>query len=239
MTHIQHVGVHSVAQLLKIRPESIARLYVVAGKHTKLVAQAQQAGVKIESVSVEQLTHLAGTQQHQGIGAASLVCPPKYTLTQLVASRGKEGFFLVLDNVQDPHNLGACLRTACAVGVDAVIIPERRACSVNATVSKVASGATAYLPVYTVTNLARTLEVLKAQDVWCVGTSEHAKRSLQEAHLTGALALVCGNEGSGLRQLTQKKCDELVSLPMVGPIQSLNVSVAVGMCLWSALTART
>ena len=146
---------------------------------------------------------------------------------------------LVLDGITDPHNLGACLRVADGAGAHAVIAPKDHAVGINATVSKVASGAADTVPYFMVTNLARTLNELKERDIRVIGTSDDAQRSLYDLDLTGPVALVLGAEGSGMRQLTSRTCDELVRLPMAGAVESLNVSVASGVCLYEAVRQRT
>ena len=147
---------------------------------------------------------------------------------------------LILDQVQDPHNFGACLRTADAAGVDAVIVPKDNAAPMSAVVQKVASGAADSMPIYRVTNLARTMEALKQSGVWMIGTSDKATQSLFEHDFTGPVGLVMGAEGKGIRKLTETKCDSLVSLPMAGDIvTSLNVSVATGVCLYEIVRQRS
>jgi len=157
---------------------------------------------------------------------------------QALAQRD-QALILVLDGVTDPHNLGACLRVADGAGVHAVIAPKDHAAGINATVAKVASGAAETVPYFMVTNLARTLNELKERAIWIIGTSDVAPRTLYQADLTGPVALVLGAEGSGMRQLTAKTCDELVSIPMRGAVESLNVSVASGICLYEARRQRT
>ncbi len=160
-------------------------------------------------------------------------------LFDLLEKTDTEPFLLVLDEVQDPHNLGACLRTADAAGVDAVIAPKDRAVSLTETVCRVACGGAESVPYVQVTNLARTLKHLKAAGVWLVGTSDQAEQSLHEIDMTGPLAIVMGAEGKGLRRLTGENCDFLVSIPMSGSVGCLNVSVATGVCLFEAVRQRT
>jgi 23S rRNA (guanosine2251-2'-O)-methyltransferase len=160
------------------------------------------------------------------------------TLLEQLEADGQQPLLLVLDGVTDPHNLGACLRVADGAGAHAVIAPKDHAAGLSATVAKVASGAAETVPYFMVTNLARTLGELRERDIWCVGTSDDAPRSLYETDLRRPLAWVLGAEGQGLRQLTRKSCDELVSIPMQGAVESLNVSVASGICLYEALRQR-
>ncbi len=235
---IYHPGVHAVTQLLASSPGAIQWVAVVGKKHDKLVEKARALGIDVRCVDETQMYHWVPEAQHQGICAKAEVRPLDQALSTLVKMRGRDVFLLILDQVQDPHNLGACLRSACAMGVDAVILPERRACGLTATVVKVACGATAYVPVYTVKNLVRTIKELQDLGVWCVGTSEHATQPLSKVDCRGPLALVYGNEQSGLRHLTLEQCDVLATIPTPGPIPSLNVSVAVGVGLYHCLLQR-
>jgi 23S rRNA (guanosine2251-2'-O)-methyltransferase len=161
-----------------------------------------------------------------------------HSLDELLESLTEPPLLLLLDGVTDPHNLGACLRVADGAGVHAVIAPKDHAVGVNATVAKVASGAAETVPYFMVTNLARTLNELKERNIWCIGTSDDAPKTLYEVDLKGPVALVLGAEGEGIRQLTRKTCDELVRLPMKGAVESLNVSVASGVCLYEAVRQR-
>ncbi len=235
---IQHMGVHAVHQLLNEHATCIERLYIIKDRHPKLISLAKKKNVRCQFVTQDWLADRIGSHHHQGVLAEARLFTPHESLMAYVDRLGEKAWLLVLDGVQDPHNLGACLRTACAMGVDAVILPKNRACGLTATVHKIACGATSFLPVYTVTNIVRTLTTLQQKGVWCVGTSEHSEQSIQHASLTGPLAIVCGNEEKGLRALTASTCDELVTLPMPGPIKSLNVSVATGMVLWSVASQR-
>jgi 23S rRNA (guanosine2251-2'-O)-methyltransferase len=186
------------------------------------------------------LDRLAGDERHQGaclqIRSAGVL--GEGALDDLLDAATTPPFLLVLDGVQDPHNLGACLRTADAVGVTAVIVPKDRAAGMSATVRKVASGAAETVPLIQVTNLARTLRWLKEREIWIVGTDDQADHSLYASKLTGPLAIVLGAEGTGLRRLTRENCDALVSIPMRGVVESLNVSVATGVLLYEALRQR-
>jgi len=159
-------------------------------------------------------------------------------LNRLLDELDEPPFLLVLDGVTDPHNLGACLRTAAAAGVHAVVAPKDKAAGINATVRKVAAGAAERIPFVPVTNLARTLKSLQSRGLWTVGAAGEAKQSLYQCQLTGSLALVLGAEGSGLRRLTREHCDFLVAIPMASDVESLNVSVAVGVCLYEAVRQR-
>ena len=166
----------------------------------------------------------------ENLEASNAELPPDQRIQPLI---------LVLDGVTDPHNLGACLRVADGAGVHAVIAPKDNAAGINATVAKVASGAAETVPYFMVTNLARTLNELKERNIWVIGTSDQATKTLYQIDFTGAVALVLGAEGEGMRQLTAKTCDQLVSIPMLGAVESLNVSVASGVCLYEAVRQRS
>ena len=237
-------GLHAVRTLLQQRSERASRLVVQKGRDDARIAEvlqlAKTANVPIETRDVRDLDRLAAAERHQG------VC--LYVKTTGVLGEGAlddlldrlEGppFLLVLDGVQDPHNLGACLRTADAVGVDAVIVPRDRAAGLSPVVRKVASGAAEIIPLIQVTNLSRTLKSLKDRNIWVVGTDDQADKSLYETDFKGPLALVLGAEGPGLRRLTKDNCDSLVMIPMRGAVESLNVSVATGVVLYEALRQR-
>ena len=240
-------GFHAVTVRLKTAPRSVSEIHVDAGRRDPrmraFLERAQQAGAKIVDSDEERLQRLCGSPRHQGI-VARVTAPPRShslddTLDAVVAEGRGPALLLVLDGVTDPHNLGACLRVADGAGAHAVIAPKDHAVGLNATVAKVASGAADSMPYFMVTNLARTLSELKERDIRVVGTAGDAARSLYDADLSGPVALVLGAEGHGMRQLTARHCDELVSLPMRGAVESLNVSVASGICLYEALRQRT
>jgi 23S rRNA (guanosine2251-2'-O)-methyltransferase len=206
----------------------------------ELKERAQRAGVHIHAASPDALLKLVGDVVHQGTVAAMrpLQGWEEQDLTDLLDGLKVEPLLLVLDGVTDPHNLGACLRTADAAGAHAVIIPKDRAATVDSVARKVAAGAAEFIPVVSVTNLARTLEALKERGVWIVGTDGEAVQSLYSADLKRPLGLVLGAEGSGIRRLTREKCDFLVRIPMAGHMESLNVSVAAGIALFEVLRQR-
>ena len=240
-------GFHAVTVRLKTAPRSVSEIHVDAGRRDPrmraFLERAQQAGAKIVDSDEARLQRLCGSPRHQGI-VARVTAPPRShslddTLDAVVAEGRGPALLLVLDGVTDPHNLGACLRVADGAGAHAVIAPKDHAVGLSATVAKVASGAADSMPYFMVTNLARTLGELKERDIRVVGTAEDAGRSLYDADLSGPVALVLGAEGRGMRQLTARHCDELVSLPMRGAVESLNVSVASGICLYEALRQRT
>jgi 23S rRNA (guanosine2251-2'-O)-methyltransferase len=238
-------GFHAISTRLKIAPQSIELILFDAHRRDArmkgLLARAAEAGVKVVENESLQLDRLARTDRHQGIVAKVEVLKQQHSLDDLldeVTARGETPLLLLLDGVTDPHNLGACLRVADGAGAHAVIAPRDHAVGLNATVAKVASGAAESVPYLMVTNLARTMGELKERDIVCVGTSDQAEGSIYGAPLSGPLAWVLGAEGAGLRQLTAKTCDRLVSIPMRGAVESLNVSVAAGICLYESLRQR-
>ena len=238
-------GFHAVTVRMKIAPRSVVELHVDPGRRDQrmrqLVARAEATGVRIVASDEARLRGLAGGDRHQGVVARVEPLVRSHSLDDTldaVDATGEPALVLVLDGVTDPHNLGACLRVADGAGAHAVIAPKDHAVGVNATVAKVASGAAETVPYFMVTNLARTLGELKERDIRIVGTAEDAPRSIYELDLSGPVALVFGAEGSGLRQLTARTCDELVHLPMRGAVESLNVSVASGVCLYEAARQR-
>jgi 23S rRNA (guanosine2251-2'-O)-methyltransferase len=236
-------GFHAVTVRLKAAPESISEIHVDAGRRDQrmrqFVERAAQAGARILESDDERLRRLCGTHRHQGVVArVNPIARAKSLDDTLDAVKGAV-LVLVLDGITDPHNLGACLRVADGAGVHAVIAPRDHAVGVNATVAKVASGAAETVPYFMVTNLARTLNELKERDIRVVGTAGDAPKSLYQTDMRGPLALVLGAEGAGMRQLTARTCDEVVRLPMLGAVESLNVSVASGICLYEAVRQRT
>jgi 23S rRNA (guanosine2251-2'-O)-methyltransferase len=237
-------GLHAVRTLLQQRPERAALLLLQKGRDDarmqELVQLAEAKSVKTEWRDVKELDRLAGSERHQGacLHIRSVGVLGEGALDDLLDATTTPPLLLVLDGVQDPHNLGACMRTADAAGVAAVIVPKDRAAGLSATVRKVASGAVESVPLIQVTNLARTLRWLKERDIWIVGTDDQAEHSLYGAKLTGPLAIVLGAEGTGLRRLTRENCDALVSIPMRGIVESLNVSVAAGVLLYEAVRQR-
>jgi 23S rRNA (guanosine2251-2'-O)-methyltransferase len=238
-------GFHAVGVRLKTAPASILELYVDPGRRDarmrQFVEKAQEAQVRLIEADGVRLAKLCGSHGHQGVvarvDALAQVRSLDDLLDQLPADQPP--LLLVLDGVTDPHNLGACLRVADGAGAHAVIAPKDHAVGINATVAKVASGAAETVPYFMVTNLARTLGELKERLIWVIGTSDDAPQTLYQADLKVPLALVLGAEGQGMRQLTRKTCDALVSLPMKGAVESLNVSVASGICLYEAMRQRS
>jgi 23S rRNA (guanosine2251-2'-O)-methyltransferase len=235
-------GFHAVTVRLKTAPKSIVEVHVDAtrrdGRMRQFVERVREAGAKLVDSDDARLQQLAGTPRHQGVVARVQPLAQSHSLDDTLDAVDGPPLLLVLDGVTDPHNLGACLRVADGAGAHAVVAPKDHAVGINATVAKVASGAAETVPYLMVTNLARTLNELKERDIRVIGTSDQAERSLYEVDLSGPVALVLGAEGAGMRQLTAKTCDELVRLPMKGAVESLNVSVASGICLYEALRQR-
>lgn len=236
-------GMHAVRTLLQRRPERAAVLLLQKGREDSRASELQHiahgAGVRIEWRDARELEKLSGSEHHQGACLQVKATGPigEGALDELL-DRTIDPLLLVLDGVQDPHNLGACLRTAEGAGATAVIVPRDRAAGLSPTVRKVASGAAETMPLIQVTNLARTLRGLKERQIWIVGADDQAQGTLFHAKLSGPLALVLGAEGSGLRRLTRETCDALVSIPMRGVVESLNVSVATGVMLYEAVRQR-
>ena len=235
-------GFHAVTVRLKVAPKSIKELHVDVSRRDQRMRQfldkVGEAGIRVVESDDDRLQALCGTHRHQGVVARVEHIQQAHSLDDLLDELAEPPLLLVLDGVTDPHNLGACLRVADGAGAHAVIAPKDHAVGINATVAKVASGAAETMPYFMVTNLARTLGELKERDIWIVGTSDDAPGTLYEADLKVPTALVLGAEGSGMRQLTRKNCDQLVSIPMLGSVSSLNVSVASGVCLYEARRQR-
>ena len=235
-------GFHAVTVRLKTAPESILELHVDVSRRDarmrQFVERARDAGAKLIDSDDDRLQKLCGTHRHQGVVARVTLLKPRHSLDQVLDEVSGPPLLLVLDGVTDPHNLGACLRVADGAGAHAVVAPKDHAVGLNATVAKVASGAAETVPYLMVTNLARSLNELKERDIVVIGTAEDAELTIYDLDLSGPLALVLGAEGAGLRQLTRKTCDHLVRIPMAGAVESLNVSVAAGVCLFEALRQR-
>ncbi len=236
-------GLHAVRALLTRSPVRIRRLCVDArrddGRMRDLLQLAQSAGVHAERLDARQLTARAGEVKHQGVLAEVEPLAPWHEDELLDAvTTAVVPLVLVLDGVQDPHNLGACLRTADSCGALAVVVPKDRSAGMNATVRKVAAGAAETIPLVTVTNLSRALKLLKEAGQWIVGADMNGGELAWQADLAGSRAIVMGGEGDGLRELTRKSCDYLVRLPRLGAIESMNVSVACGMLLYEAVRQR-
>ncbi len=244
MTSPVAYGLHAVRVLLTRSPARVRRVLVAsgrdAGRHAEIRTLAQGAGIQVSAADEALLDRMAEGGRHQGVVAeiAPRAGDPETQLEEALEAAGESPLLLVLDGLQDPHNLGACLRSADAAGVAAVIAPRDRAAGLTPVVRKVAAGAAETVPFVSVVNLARTLRELKARGIWLVGTDDEADKSLYEVELTGPMAIVVGSEGEGMRRLTRECCDQLVSIPMAGAVESLNVSVATGIVLFEAVRQR-
>lgn len=243
MSEYRHLsGFHAVTARLRAHPESVRTIYVAGSRRDRrareLVERAKAAGVTVHAVDEERLAALAGNGKHQGVVALVAAAMPQRTLEEILDDLAEPALLLVLDGVTDPHNLGACLRSADAFGAHAVVVPKDRAVGITATVAKAASGAADTVPVITVTNLARSLRQIKDRGVWLLGADAAGEESLFDADLSGPLAWVLGAEGAGLRRLTREQCDRIVSIPLSGTVESLNVSVAAGVCLFATRRQR-
>lgn len=246
-------GFHAVGVRMRTAPASVLEVHFDASRRDARVRQflerAREAGVRLIESDGIQLARMCGNHAHQGVVARVAALPKTHSLDQLLedleaaqdalpADQRTSPLLLVLDGVTDPHNLGACLRVADGAGAHAVVAPKDHAVGLNATVAKVASGAAETVPYLMVTNLARCLNDMKDRDLRIIGTSDDAEATLYDVDLSGPVALVLGAEGAGLRQLTRKTCDQLVRIPMAGAVESLNVSVAAGVCLYEARRQR-
>jgi 23S rRNA (guanosine2251-2'-O)-methyltransferase len=232
------IGIHAVEALLTHSPEKIHELYLNQSRHDEKFENITHLAKK-NNISIQPLTDIP--EHSQGVVA---ICAQKKqetdlkTLLEQLENSSKPALFLILDGVQDPHNLGACIRSANAAGVDAVIIPKDRAAPLNETAKKAASGAAEFTEVITITNLSQTIELLKKHNVWIYGLDGTAQKTIYKEDFKHSTAFVLGGEGEGLRRLTREHCDGLVAIPMVGEIESLNVSVAAGICLFEAVRQR-
>jgi 23S rRNA (guanosine2251-2'-O)-methyltransferase len=235
-------GFHAVAARLRYAPASVQVLYVEAARHDRrmqdLLARATAAQVRVVQADAQRLRALAGDVPHQGVVALCDERAPAATLDDLLDDVVPDLLLLLLDGVTDPRNLGACLRTADAAGVRAVIVPRDRSAALSPAAAKAAAGAEETVPLIAVTNLARAMEELKAAGVWIAGAAGDAEQTLFDIDLKRPMAWVLGAEGEGLRRLTRDKCDWLVRIPMSGQVESLNVAVATGVCLFETLRQR-
>lgn len=236
-------GFHAVTARLRHAPESIEALYVDAdrrdGRMQQLLDRAGAAGVRVTSADGLRLQRLAGESNHQGVVALCRELEVARSLDDLLAQVNAGTLLLLLDGVTDPRNLGACMRTAEAAGAQGVIVPRDRSASLTPVVAAAAAGAAETLPLVAVTNLARAVDELRDAGIWIVGAVGEAERSIYEVDLTGPVAWALGAEGQGLRRLTREKCDWLARIPLAGQTESLNVSVATGVCLFETLRQRS
>jgi 23S rRNA (guanosine2251-2'-O)-methyltransferase len=239
-------GIHAVREALDAeRP--FDRIVIVRGRQDsrveEIVQLARKQNIPVRFEERRELDRLANSKDHQGVVALA-AARPAATLEDILAAanhaagNGSKGLIVLLDGVEDPHNLGAIIRTALAAGAHGVVIPERRAAGLTDTVARASAGALAHLPVAKVTNLAQGMEELKEAGYWLIGLDERAEKSYTEADYTSPVGIVLGGEGQGLHDLTRKRCDFVVSLPTAGPVKSLNVSVAAGVVLFEALRQR-
>lgn len=236
-------GIHALESVVQREPERLIELFVLKGRDDdrllNIINQARRFGIAVQFCQRKTLDDKVNGEQHQGVVARAK--PGKQynenDLDQIVESQ-EHPFLLILDGVTDPHNLGACLRTAEAAGAHAVVVPKDKSAALTPTVRKVASGAADVIPLVQVTNLARTLRDLQQAGVWIIGTAGEAKQNLYDCKLSGPIALVMGAEGKGMRRLTREHCDELIKLPMAGTVTSLNVSVATGVCMFEIVRQR-
>jgi 23S rRNA (guanosine2251-2'-O)-methyltransferase len=235
-------GFHAITARLRQDASSVREVYVDEARHDArirdLVARARAGNVAIHAVGATRLSALAGSGAHQGVVAIVDAVDARATLDDVLVDLAEPPLLLLLDGVTDPHNLGACLRSADAFGAHAIVVPKDRAVGVNATVAKAASGAAETVPVIAVTNLARTMRELKERGIWLLGADAEGE-SLFDADVSGPVAWVLGAEGQGLRRLVRESCDWLVGIPMLGSVESLNVSVTAGICLFTARKARS
>ncbi len=237
-------GIHAVESAIKNDPDNITQVWIAENKRNQrvkeLIQHAQKRGLIAHRSDMKALDKLAKTRQHQGV-VAEYKTPKSFNendLLDLLDNLDETPLLLVLDGVTDPHNLGACLRTADAAGVQAIIAPKDNAVGLTPAARKVASGAAETVPFIQVTNLVRTIEKLKQRGIWFIGTSDKAQGDLYQQDFKTATAIVMGAEGKGLRRLTEEHCDILVSIPMAGQVSSLNVSVATGVCLYEIVRQR-
>ncbi len=235
-------GFHAVGARLRTRAESVREMFVDAKRDDKRMQALQETAktknLRVMAVDGNRLDGMCGTNRHQGVVAMVEPTVLPQFIDDVLDTLTVPPLLLLLDGVTDPHNLGACLRVADAAGAHAVIAPKDRSVGLTAAAMKVASGAAESVPYITVTNLARTLRELKDRDIWIVGADESGETTLFDAKIAGALAWVLGAEGEGLRRLTRENCDQIVSIPMFGAVESLNVSVASGVCLFEARRQR-
>ena len=237
------LGFHAIQARLRLDAQSLRAVYYDPARRDRRMGDfLKQAtpllGDRLHSANSERLHSLAGHDRHQGLVALADKMTVARTLPELVDGIEGPALLLVLDGVTDPHNLGACLRVADGAGVHGVVVPKDRSAHVNATVTKVASGAAEVVPIIPVTNLARSMKELKEMGITLIGTDEEAELSIYDLDLTGPIGIVMGAEGDGMRRLTRENCDQLVRIPMQGVVESLNVSVASGVCLFEAARQR-
>jgi 23S rRNA (guanosine2251-2'-O)-methyltransferase len=235
-------GINAVSEALKARGRAFQWVGMAKERHDlrlqRMIEDCRRLGVPVRFLSRTELDHMAGNAAHQGVVAVTSAKQYSDLDDVIEGKRGRHSFVIVLDGVEDPHNLGALLRTADAAGADGVIIPERRAAGVTGTVTKASAGASEHLPIAKVTNIARTVEELKQRNIWTIGLDEHGKQTYDTIDYNLDCALVLGAEGKGLHDLVKRKCDFLVSIPMLGKVPSLNVSVAGAIVMYEVVRQR-
>ena len=233
-------GFHAVEEALAAG-RALDRILIARGRHGErveaVVQLARSKSVPVRFEDRQQLDRLAGTRDHQGI-AALAAAKPALELEDLLAAKTPHGLLVLLDGIEDPHNLGAIVRTALAAGAQGIVIPERRAAGLSDTVERASAGALAHLPVARVKNLVRAMEEMKEAGYWLIGLDERAEKKYTDADFSGQVGIVLGGEGEGLHDLTRKRCDFLVSIPTTGPVRALNVSVAAGVVLFEVVRQR-
>jgi 23S rRNA (guanosine2251-2'-O)-methyltransferase len=233
-------GFHAVEEALAAG-RALDRIVIARGRHGErieaIVRLAKSKGVAVRFEDRQQVDRLSGTREHQGI-AALAAAKPAAELEDLLERNTGQGLIVLLDGIEDPHNLGAIIRTSLAAGASGVVIPERRAAGLTDAVERASAGALAHLPIARVTNLVRAMEEMKEKGYWLAGLDERADKGYTEVDLTGSMGIVLGSEGEGLHELTRKRCDFLVSIPTKGPVRSLNVSVAAGVMLFEVVRQR-
>ena len=235
-------GIHAVEAALRKQPENVLQVFVQQGRNDnrikKIIDIAKNSGVSLQSISNDKLKEKCPKARHQGV-VAEIRSGRTATVSLDEVLQKESVLLLVLDEVQDPHNIGACLRTADAIGVDAVVVSKNRSPSLTPVIRNVASGAAETVPYIMVSNIARALEKIKDNNVWVIGTSGDASHTIYDCDVNNRLALVMGSEGKGMRRLTREACDELVSIPMQGSVESLNISVATAVCLYEIRRRQT
>lgn len=233
-------GFHAIEEALSVG-RALDRIVIARGRHGErmeaVVRLAKSRGIPVRFEDRQQLDRLSGTREHQGI-AALAAAKPAVALKDLLGAKGTSSLLVLLDGIEDPHNLGAIIRTSLAAGANGVIIPERRAAGLSDTVERASAGALTHLPVARVKNLVRSMEEMKEAGYWLIGLDERAEKNYTDVDFKGSVGIVLGGEGEGLHELTRKRCDFVVSIPTSGPVRSLNVSVAAGIVLFEAARQR-
>ncbi|TXI25195.1 MAG: 23S rRNA (guanosine(2251)-2'-O)-methyltransferase RlmB [Nitrosomonas sp.] len=235
-------GFHAITSRIRQHPESIQEIFLDAHRNDQraqnLITLAKNQGIRLSICDAEKLNKMVGTTHHQGVVASVLAIQNRATIETILDDISDSTLLLLLDGVKDPYNLGACLRIADAFGAQAVVVPKDNAVGLTSTVYKVASGSAESIPLITVTNFARTIRLIKQQGIWVIGAALEANDTLDHIQLSGPTAWILGSEGEGMRKLTQENCDQLIRIPMIGHVNSLNVSVAAGICLFETLRQR-